>query len=463
MRVTPRRDEHEGHHAPCGVDVRHVVLQHAYRWHARGGRTAGRACHAAQQRGFVLSELVTLLHARIAAGHHRVEGGGAHTHGHGLRHDGEGGLPKHRAQRLHEAHREEDHAPHPRVAAHLLHAPSHRAREHVFPRVSIGQRGDGGLEPAESWRVRRMLLDRYVGPYGITRQRGKRLGFRTSFDRHWRQGERRALRSFRSVKDCSRWCSWRGQFQPEVHKKLRSKRLAPVLIKEITRRVNRRGLFQAAYTAGVVLPKPVARCRYWHRSLNPKKLIEIGFSRLAPRMTMTRTIKLYALPDAPQTRGLRQMREGDCETCCAALNTFLKKFTITPQLSLAEFKHWMLTQQGVVYSYVVEDPESRVITDMVSFYALPSSVLGNDKHRTLHAAYSYYYFHTKTPLQQLMTDALILAKRLEFDVFNALDILHNEAFLKELKFGIGDGHLQYYMYNWRCANVKPNQVGLVLL
>ena len=248
-----------------------------------------------------------------------------------------------------------------------------------------------------------------------------------------------------------------------VHKKLRSKRLAPVLIKEITRRVNRRGLFQAAYTAGVVLPKPVARCRYWHRSLNPKKLIEIGFSRLAPRMTMTRTIKLYALPDAPQTRGLRQMREGDCETCCAALNTFLKKFTITPQLSLAEFKHWMLTQQGVVYSYVVEDPESRVITDMVSFYALPSSVLGNDKHRTLHAAYSYYYFHTKTPLQQLMTDALILAKRLEFDVFNALDILHNEAFLKELKFGIGDGALQYYLFNWRCPPAPPNQVGLVLL
>ena len=43
-----------------------------------------------------------------------------------------------------------------------------------------------------------------------------------------------------------------------VHKKLRSKRLAPVLIKEITRRVNLRGIFQAVYTAGVVLPKPVA-------------------------------------------------------------------------------------------------------------------------------------------------------------------------------------------------------------
>lgn len=62
-----------------------------------------------------------------------------------------------------------------------------------------------------------------------------------------------------------------------VHKKLRSKRLAPVLIKEITRRVNLTGIFQAVYTAGVVLPKPVTTCRYWHRSLNPRKLIEVSY------------------------------------------------------------------------------------------------------------------------------------------------------------------------------------------
>lgn len=60
-----------------------------------------------------------------------------------------------------------------------------------------------------------------------------------------------------------------------VHKKLRSKRVAPVLIREITRRVNLTGIFQAVYTAGIVLPKPVSTCTYWHRSLNPKKLIEV--------------------------------------------------------------------------------------------------------------------------------------------------------------------------------------------
>lgn len=47
-----------------------------------------------------------------------------------------------------------------------------------------------------------------------------------------------------------------------AHKKLRNKRLAPVLIKEVTRRVNLKGIWQAVYTAGVVIPTPISTCRY---------------------------------------------------------------------------------------------------------------------------------------------------------------------------------------------------------
>lgn len=47
-----------------------------------------------------------------------------------------------------------------------------------------------------------------------------------------------------------------------VHKKLRSKRLAPVLIKEVTRQCNLKGVFQALYTAGALLPTPVTSCQY---------------------------------------------------------------------------------------------------------------------------------------------------------------------------------------------------------
>jgi glycylpeptide N-tetradecanoyltransferase len=46
-------------------------------------------------------------------------------------------------------------------------------------------------------------------------------------------------------------------------------------------------------------------------SKSATQLITVGFSRLQPRMTMARTLKLYRLPDAPLTPGLRQLRAED--------------------------------------------------------------------------------------------------------------------------------------------------------
>ncbi|RVW52091.1 hypothetical protein VitviT2T_013209 [Vitis vinifera] len=249
-----------------------------------------------------------------------------------------------------------------------------------------------------------------------------------------------------------------------VHKKLRSKRLAPVMIKEVTRRVHLENIWQAAYTAGVVLPTPISTCQYWHRSLNPKKLIDVGFSRLGARMTMSRTIKLYKLPDSTVTPGFRQMELHDVPAVTRLLRNYLSQFAVAVDLDENDVEHWLLPTENVVDSYLVESPETHEITDFCSFYTLPSTILGNQNYSTLKAAYSYYNVSTKTPLLQLMNDALIVAKRKDYDVFNALDVMQNETFLKELKFGPGDGKLHYYLYNYRLRNpLKPSELGLVLL
>ena len=249
-----------------------------------------------------------------------------------------------------------------------------------------------------------------------------------------------------------------------VHKKLRSKRLAPVMIKEVTRRVHLENIWQAAYTAGVVLPTPISTCQYWHRSLNPKKLIDVGFSRLGARMTMSRTIKLYKLPDSTVTPGFRKMELHDVPAVTRLLRNYLKQFVVAVDLDENDVEHWLLPTENVVDSYLVESPETHETTDFCSFYTLPSTVLGNQNYSGLKAAYSYYNVSTKTPLLQLMNDALIVAKRNDFDVFNALDVMQNETFLKELKFGPGDGKLHYYLYNYRLRNpLKSAELGLVLL
>jgi glycylpeptide N-tetradecanoyltransferase len=55
----------------------------------------------------------------------------------------------------------------------------------------------------------------------------------------------------------------------------------------------------------------------------------------------------------------------------------------------------------------------------------------------------------KTRLNELIHDALIVAKQYKFDVFNALSLMDNGLFLEQQKFGGGDGQLHYYLFNYR--------------
>jgi glycylpeptide N-tetradecanoyltransferase len=62
-----------------------------------------------------------------------------------------------------------------------------------------------------------------------------------------------------------------------------------------------------------------------------------------------------------------------------------------------------------------------------------------------------------------MHNTLKLAKDKNYDVFNCLDVQENADVLKELKFGVGDGNLHYYLYNWRIQKLAPQDLGIVLV
>ena len=205
---------------------------------------------------------------------------------------------------------------------------------------------------------------------------------------------------------------------------------------------------------------------------------------------------------------------------------FVRSFKLYSEFGEDEFRHCFLPREGVVDSFVVQNPDTGEITDMCSFYHLPSSIIGHKQHNKLNAAYSFYNVATSVSLLKLMQDCLTLARivrycffsivgsvlrpapvaflthrlaplccpaltpcrlvpplrapllaplsppfsptstfslQRDFDVFNALNIMENDKFLKDLKFGIGDGHLQYYLYNWLCPEMGAKDIGLVLL
>ena len=128
-----------------------------------------------------------------------------------------------------------------------------------------------------------------------------------------------------------------------------------------------------------------------------------------------------------------------------------------------EAVHYLAPRDGVIYSYVVEDPETKELTDFISFYALNSTVLNNDKYDKLNAAYGYYYFNTKVELSELYKDAIIMAKNEGFDVFNALNIMENEEIFENLHFKKSAGDLHYYLFNYKLSNLTAPDLGIVLV
>jgi len=145
---------------------------------------------------------------------------------------------------------------------------------------------------------------------------------------------------------------------------------------------------------------------------------------------------------------------------------FNRKFKIFPELSVPEVKHFLLPREGVIDSYVVEEineKKEKVITDFISYYTLPSSVLKHESIKEMKAAYLYYYASTKTPLKNLVRAALILAKKSDHDVFNCLNIMENKKFIEDLLFGPGNGNLMFYLYNFVAPNVNSDDIGMVLV
>jgi len=196
---------------------------------------------------------------------------------------------------------------------------------------------------------------------------------------------------------------------------------------------------------------------------------------------MIRSNKLPAVPNIAKTDGgLREMEDKDVKQVAELFSQYMQRFRMVPMMTFEELRHQLLSGKGkgerppavwkgrregqVTWTYVVENPQTKRITDFFSFYTLPSSIIANMKHGVLEAAYLFYYAtdvafspgaeddgRLQARLQELVHDALIIADQAKFDVFNALTLMDNASFLQDLKFGAGDGLLNYYLYNWRTA------------
>lgn len=146
------------------------------------------------------------------------------------------------------------------------------------------------------------------------------------------------------------------------------------------------------------------------------------------------------------------------------MNGYLSKFDVRAHFTKKEVEHWFTHRESIIECFVVLD-EDKQISDLFSFYNLPSSVSGNKKYDSLKAAYAYYLVPGKLPIRDLVYACMVLAAQKGYDVFNMLDIMDNAQVFKDLLFCKGDGFLQYYFYNWVPSKkvLHPGEIGIVLM
>ena len=248
-----------------------------------------------------------------------------------------------------------------------------------------------------------------------------------------------------------------------IHPRLRNKRLAPVLIKELTRQYNLLGYSKGLYTAGNYLPTPTLTSKYYHKAINVQTLYDTGFIKLDPTTQLKTVKKVHEMPKRVSNKNFKRGElDKHLDGMYDVFNEYMKKYNLHPLFTKNEFEYIFFGNKFVV-CYVIED-ESGNVSDFISYYTMQSRVLKqNAKHKFINKAYLYYYTSLNENPYSLIKNILIVSQQNDIDVFNATDIMENDVVLSELGFESGTGILHYYLYNWQIKPLKNLQCSLLLM
>lgn len=225
-----------------------------------------------------------------------------------------------------------------------------------------------------------------------------------------------------------------------VHPSYRSARLAPLLITEIKRRANKRGIWQAIYTAVTKIPTPITKSCYWHRFLDVKHLVNTGFHQ-----TNRLREKFYDVR-GPCKHAWRKMIIEDVPKVTSILKEYVKKSKIAPVITEDYVKRVVLP----IHSYVNDTTD-----DFISFYDIPYE--RRDGSGTINQVYRFFI------VGDVYNDAFLIARNLGFHVFNSAEVGVCTETLEKEKFIKGNGFVYYYLWNWHLSDVlKPKEISVII-
>lgn len=240
-----------------------------------------------------------------------------------------------------------------------------------------------------------------------------------------------------------------------VHKKLRKKRMAAVLIQKITNISVSKGGYQGVFSSGKYFPTPFAELQYLHRILDYKHLVKVGFHR--PDKSYDENVMIKTLSITfPKNNRIVPLEEKHIEAAIECLTKYQNKFSIYPIFSKKQFKHQFL-ENPIVHPFVVLNKKMDKVVDFMSYYDLDTIM----RKETIKAAYLYYYSANEVSLYDLLKEMLRMTSNEGYHLFNMLDLMGNKEQEHSLMFLPGSGKLNYNLYNYKMVALKKKQIGLV--
>eukprot|EP01122_Echinamoeba_exundans_P012861 TRINITY_DN5501_c0_g1_i1.p1 TRINITY_DN5501_c0_g1~~TRINITY_DN5501_c0_g1_i1.p1 ORF type:complete len:493 (+),score=99.09 TRINITY_DN5501_c0_g1_i1:36-1481(+) len=228
--------------------------------------------------------------------------------------------------------------------------------------------------------------------------------------------------------------------QLTVHKKLRGKKLARLIVRELVRRIQLKAphIQQAVFALGVDMPfNCVSEARIWHRPLNARKLVDLQYLLASEQESQ--------LPRKERTPELTLMTEADLESTWRLTCSYLERFPFAPTLTLSEFGNKYFPKEKEVYSYVMKQGDT--VTDFVCFFVLRQRALSANEVVT--SAFVEFCIGSNAAKRKLLLeDVLIVAKQDGLDQVQCIDIMDHSEFLEQLGFHQGSGRMVYYLHNW---------------
>lgn len=212
-------------------------------------------------------------------------------------------------------------------------------------------------------------------------------------------------------------------------KRLRDKRLAPVLITEITRRIARTGMRYATYTRSEVHTKTVGSGKYYHRLLKNIPNPKINYRLMQPK---------------------------DISHVTQLLSNYMSKCKIRRIFSNEEVKHLFLND--VVHSYVLVNDNDEP-TDFASWYEFKV----RDKLTGKDVDSCYLFYHASHRMHDMLRVMMFDAMNKNYNIFNSLNVMGMHDVLLRNKFVTDENTLHYYIFNYRFPNVNTSNIGCYTL